>query len=364
MIDRLAVSYQLRSSRSMDTAETMDIYQVPDEGPDSMAEFNTIQAITPPYTPQFDTTEDDTSLPFGYPSRYPPCDSPESELYGVPHPLTWDLLQEFPKRGRIHAQSQVYQPNNWLIAKCGPDVHHSELLALLVLGARGFPVPRVLAWYREPQRGYLLILMQYVHGARLDTVWPGLEEAEKVHILGQMRHLMEQQRRVIMADRVMSLDGSRTREHLLSSSKAGGPMTQWDFFSSLAWTASRRSTVGDDDDDDEYSACLVHLLIRNTDRDLRTPTVLTHGDLVPRNILIGADNRIVAVLDWSQAGLYPESWEFAKACFNPARSLWSADDVVRFLDPHWAELNNLVMLKMLGPCEVCAKDDDCRVNHI
>jgi aminoglycoside phosphotransferase len=312
-------------------------------------------------TPAARVLEDDEpeTLPFGYPVRRPPADF-EGELYGVPHPLTWDMLQEYPKRGRVHAQSQVYQPNNWLIAKSGPDVHHGELLMLLVLGARGLPVPKVLAWYREPQRGYLLILMQYVQGVRLDTVWSGLQETEQSRILSQLRDIMHQQRTELMAEHAMSLDGTRIRDHLLAGLPIRGPVSQPAFFEALAQTTVTKNTDLTADDD---SACLVRLLLRNTPRQFTEPAVLTHGDLVPRNILIGAENRIVAILDWSQAGFYPPGWEFAKACFNPARTQWTDAEVASVLRPYWAELNNLVLLRMLGPCMVCAKDEDCRVNH-
>ena len=39
--------------------------------------------------------------------------------------------------------------------------------------------------------------------------------------------------------------------------------------------------------------------------------VLTHGDLNPRNILV-KDGKIVALLDWEDAGWYPEYGEFVK----------------------------------------------------
>ncbi|RAH70030.1 uncharacterized protein BO66DRAFT_438735 [Aspergillus aculeatinus CBS 121060] len=40
--------------------------------------------------------------------------------------------------------------------------------------------------------------------------------------------------------------------------------------------------------------------------------VFTHGDFAPRNILVEGD-RVTAVLDWEDAGWYPEYWEYIKA---------------------------------------------------
>jgi thiamine kinase-like enzyme len=40
------------------------------------------------------------------------------------------------------------------------------------------------------------------------------------------------------------------------------------------------------------------------------PLVLTHQDLVPRNIIVGDDpDRTLWVVDWGWAGFYPEWWE-------------------------------------------------------
>lgn len=48
--------------------------------------------------------------------------------------------------------------------------------------------------------------------------------------------------------------------------------------------------------------------------------VLTHGNLEPTNILVGAaDGRLAAVVDWDEAGFYPEYWEYAKA------AMWNND---------------------------------------
>jgi hypothetical protein len=49
---------------------------------------------------------------------------------------------------------------------------------------------------------------------------------------------------------------------------------------------------------------------------LETPVSFTHGNLHPANIVIStktAHPRVVAVLDWSQAGWYPAYWERFKA---------------------------------------------------
>jgi hypothetical protein len=52
---------------------------------------------------------------------------------------------------------------------------------------------------------------------------------------------------------------------------------------------------------------------RRTQKQPQHPSAFpfTHGNLTPRNVLVRGD-RVVAVLDWSQAGYYPAYWEYAK----------------------------------------------------
>lgn len=44
-------------------------------------------------------------------------------------------------------------------------------------------------------------------------------------------------------------------------------------------------------------------------------TCFTHGDLVPRNIIV-RNGRVAAIIDWAFAGWYPEYWEFTKAHYD------------------------------------------------
>ncbi|KAF9512262.1 hypothetical protein BS47DRAFT_1088582 [Hydnum rufescens UP504] len=41
------------------------------------------------------------------------------------------------------------------------------------------------------------------------------------------------------------------------------------------------------------------------------PTVFTHGDLVPPNIMVDGTT-ITGIIDWATAGFYPEYWEMAR----------------------------------------------------
>lgn len=56
-------------------------------------------------------------------------------------------------------------------------------------------------------------------------------------------------------------------------------------------------------------------------------SVLTHGDLHPRNILAikdGREIRVTGLIDWEVGGVYPEYWEFVKS-LNTVRPIRSGD---------------------------------------
>ncbi|PYH95642.1 kinase-like protein [Aspergillus ellipticus CBS 707.79] len=78
--------------------------------------------------------------------------------------------------------------------------------------------------------------------------------------------------------------------------------------------------------------------------------VFTHGDLNPRNIL-AENGRITGIVDWENAGWFPEYWEYTKAHYT-VRSLkrWLADVVDVVFEGYREELWVENMLSdLLGP---------------
>ena len=60
----------------------------------------------------------------------------------------------------------------------------------------------------------------------------------------------------------------------------------------------------------------------------------THGDLVPRNILI-KDGHLSGIVDWAMAGWYPAYWEFVRACWHRGNDDWYKH-VEEILSPDYA----------------------------
>lgn len=67
------------------------------------------------------------------------------------------------------------------------------------------------------------------------------------------------------------------------------------------------------------------------------PTVLTHGDLNPCNIMVRGDT-VVGIIDWECSGWYPNYWEYTNAWLgNQTRMAWQGV-VDKFLDAYPEEL--------------------------
>lgn len=63
--------------------------------------------------------------------------------------------------------------------------------------------------------------------------------------------------------------------------------------------------------------------------------ILTHGDLHRANIIISPTGppRVIAIVDWAQAGWYPAYWEHFKACYTASyKEEWRNDWIPKFLD--------------------------------
>ena len=84
--------------------------------------------------------------------------------------------------------------------------------------------------------------------------------------------------------------------------------------------------------------------------DIRHDIVFTHGDLSLRNIL-AENGKITGIVDWENAGPFPEYWEYTKAHYS-VRSLvrWLADVIDQVFAGYRDELIVDNMLSdLLGP---------------
>ena len=76
--------------------------------------------------------------------------------------------------------------------------------------------------------------------------------------------------------------------------------------------------------------------------------VFTHGDLNPRNIL-GENGKITGIVDWENAGFFPEHWEYTKMHYTVRHLIrWLTDVVDQVFEGYQDELHVENMLSDLS----------------
>jgi aminoglycoside phosphotransferase (APT) family kinase protein len=186
-----------------------------------------------------------------------------------------------------------------IVVKSGRHLKLSEADAMKYIATHTtIPVPHV---YEAVSDGKLTsITMDFIEGDRLDKVWNSLPEATKLSLAAQVNSMLVQLRS--LRGRYI---GAVNNDKAIDSRRydlEGGPFETEAQFNEFLLS-------------DAYPQ-VPKCFLKMAERSLLTnhAIVFTHGDLAPRNILV-REGKVVAVLDWENAGWYPEYWEFVKT-FN------------------------------------------------
>lgn len=214
-----------------------------------------------------------------------------------------------------------------LLVKYGPDVSLTEAKCLILLReslAETVPVPEVFGWRTDPSSNEQFIYMSLPEGQTLEERWRWMADEEKTAVcdeLGGMVRRLKGLRRggeEGVGGMVGSVDAAPLQDRVFAPLRENGmglpppgPFPDVASFHSYfvataaAVAETRAGVVGDGGV--KYNP---HHLFPD-----RVPVVFTHGALHPRNVVVsnGSNPRVVAVIEWGQAGWYPGYWELCKA---------------------------------------------------
>jgi serine/threonine protein kinase len=173
------------------------------------------------------------------------------------------------------------------------------------------PVPKVLDVFTFKGTPYLV--SEYVEGSILDDVWGKLSSEEKTSCMEQLRGYLKQLREIPCPEpeKVQSVDGTGCWDDRLHTGEYGPFATHAEFNKSLA-----HNYVQDHPDQHPDAP---ELFAKTKGKTWRT--VFSHGDLGPHNIM-WKDGKIVAIIDWENAGWFPEYWEYTRTYFGCRRTDW------------------------------------------
>lgn len=155
------------------------------------------------------------------------------------------------------------------------------------------------------------IVMNYMPGKPLDKVWPHMTHDEKDSVAQELRSYITQLRR-LKGDYIGAADRGKVVIGEYSPHE-GGPFDSEQLFNEFLFSHIIPSVP---EPLRYYGTCTF---------EHNHEIVFTHGDLAPRNILVDEQYHVTAILDWENAGWYPEYWEHVRAYrdFN-ATPDWSA----------------------------------------
>lgn len=196
------------------------------------------------------------------------------------------------------------------VIKTGSKIRQqSEVAALRFIAQLGLPTPRVLEVFDgdifefEQQSN---IRMNYIEGQTLESVWPTMSTQEKRDICLQLRQMLDKMREAEWpATTIGSCDGGPVRDGRLYSVKSGGPFTNQEDLNNFILDIWEQTPQPMRD------ALIEH------QRSTNYRIVFAHGDLHQNNILV-KDGKITGLIDWEQAGWYPEYWDYVKFCTTSA----------------------------------------------
>ncbi|KAF2013356.1 hypothetical protein BU24DRAFT_349865 [Aaosphaeria arxii CBS 175.79] len=222
-----------------------------------------------------------------------------------------------------------------LLVKYGTEITIAEAQCLLFIRRKlpeTVPVPEVFGWRKDGDQ--VFIYMELVDGVTLENSWETLVEDDRLAICHHLRHMIDSWRS-LENNITPQFIGHVGKQPLLdivftdTSSPAAGPFSSVSEFHD--WFTS---TFG------PYRHVPVEDIPTHPYRSFLpddVPIVFTHADLHPRNIIVssGPSPRVVAIVDWHQAGWYPSSWEYCKARWTAlSGGEWETKYLPLFLDSH------------------------------
>jgi aminoglycoside phosphotransferase (APT) family kinase protein len=226
---------------------------------------------------------------------------------------------------------RVYRLTKTVAVKfCSKSRSHEAETMQFVSRHTSIPIPRVLhVWTNED--GCATMMMEWVEGQRLHTVWPRLTSVDKLHVANQIKQHLDEIRSLHQTTNVVGWIGTYDRQPLsdaLLSNRPCGPFTSDQEFNQFL--ISRLAFMESTEEGRAELEGLKNDVLATPYRQI----VFTHSDIAARNILVNNHNDIVAILDWEMAGWMPEQWEYLKAMWMGQYDEGWPEFVHLFLEPY------------------------------
>ncbi|KAF2470254.1 kinase-like protein [Lindgomyces ingoldianus] len=191
-----------------------------------------------------------------------------------------------------------------LILKTGRRVSRAEEVAMrLVKEHTDVPVPEVGSSYYNANEGRLC--MSFIPGKPLNKSWDYLDNTVKERLCHNIWSIIEKLRQIPKPPELQHLflglaDGSNSRDVLVAELSEHQRLLDDEAVRSRIYERYYECNGR------KYEKELPDMLPR------AEFSVFTHGDISPRNIMFDSKTQqITGIIDWENAGWYPDYWEYA-----------------------------------------------------
>ncbi|KAK7178317.1 phosphotransferase enzyme family protein [Paraphaeosphaeria sporulosa] len=226
----------------------------------------------------------------------------------------------------------VFEPMG-LFVKWGSEMRIAEgqsLYAIRQYLKNAVPVPEIYGWRTDGDEVFLYL--EAISGRSLEQSWQEMEEKDRSRICRELRAILDAVRQ-LKQDPTDKFIGSIARDPLYDRAisiqyiSEAGPFTSVKEFHDWFTSLYKRPTPD--------PQCVPDPFRQELPDD--SEIVFTHGDLHPSNVIVSSSHpsRVVAIIDWEQAGWLPAYWEVRKAHYTcDYFGEWSEKYLPMILDQH------------------------------
>ncbi|KAF5002440.1 hypothetical protein FGRMN_452 [Fusarium graminum] len=311
--------------------------------------FTAIPRMTHPFLTELPYFRTATELPGPLPTL--------SEIHNSPSHLS-------PRRCGLSPPGGVSVIRNIYVVKYGKTVTEYEGNVLLFIEKHiQIAAPRLYAMYRDEPSGTFYLIMEYIPGVNLESMWPLLSTESKASITMQLEGIFDEIGSLKPPDDFIGgIDGGSLRTPAFQTDdpdpRINGPFKYSEQVGMALGLASQRFW-----EESDRSVWLPRFFTQHLGAALTAYEArLTHADLHMRNIMVekvlrksdseidkeqaeqGYEYRVRSIVDWESAGWYPAFWEYASALARPHEEADWPECVGHMIEPYHLELTMIFLV--------------------
>jgi hypothetical protein len=284
-----------------------------------------------------------------------------SEIHNLPQ------SQLSPRRNDLLSPGGVIVVRSTYVVKFGQRVTEYEGNALLFIEKHlQIGAPRLYAMYRDKASGCFYLIMEYIQGVNLESVWPYLSKGSKSSVAMQLKDMFDQMRALKPPDNFIGgIDAGMLRgspfQTMDPDSRINGPFKSSEEVGLALALASRNEMEETGRPGWLPHFFTQHLSIALNDHEAK----FTHGDLHMRNVMVEKvfqnsssgnaelneweseqyhEYRVRGIVDWESAGWYPAYWEYTSALARPHQESDWPEHVGKMMKPYPLELSMIFLV--------------------